>query len=848
MLQHYGSKISIQGRQDTQGEKTIHKAALYALLAGASVLASTAALAQDAPPPPASDAGPSSGATTAPSDAISQSQGTESPAVTQHDTGGLQDIVVTAQRRAENLLTVPLSISAATGNQLNNMGIKEITSLQFTTPGFVPQNGVGYVQVYIRGIGNGVYVGTGPSVTTYIDDVPRIFSSQVNSFADVERVEVLKGAQGGLYGLNSTGGVINIISRQPSDKFTGDAKVSYGTRNTLDARAYINIPLSNHIAMNFSITRQSHDPYIKNTTRNLTPYNASMFPVDGSQGSNGPQWTNHNPYGTPAQTAGFFNSGLNPPKGLGNQNFWAADAKLRVQATDNFKVTLAADYSRKRDSEGDQWTLVSSPAALQGYVTNVFYPFIARINQTSTTAPGCSVLAPCTAPATNLPPGFVQSGKTGKWTTAASVPAHADLRDYGGSAKVEWELPNVTLTSITPYRKQATLYENDSGTDNIPYVVPVVNNHKWYWYQELRFVSTGAGPFHFLGGGTYLREHILYKTNTLFFNLFSTPLTQSTFDAHDWSVYGQVGYDLTDKLSLTTSGRYVSLKGFANFTMPAPSSLGQQATHFLPSATLSYKMNGGVLYARYAQGFKEGGTNPTTAPAIFNGGPGFSFKPEQVSTYEIGARGSLLDRKLSYTLAAFYNTYKNVQTTSGGDNTAQGEQYVETIINAGKARSYGAEASINWRPIKPVTLGFNIGYLNARYIKFSQLVTTTHLAVFNFDGRRMLYAPKWQGGFTADLDQPINNNLRLVGNLLVSYLGNTLQSLNPAQADVVQKAYFLTNMRIGVRTMNDHVGVYLYVNNVFNKYYTTFGSSSGLDAAQVEGDPRIIGGEVQIKF
>ena len=190
--------------------------ALHVLLAGASTLAATTAFAQDAAPPPSS-----------------------APAAASQDNSaaGIGDIVVTAQRRSENLLSVPLAISAATGQQLQNQGIKEITSLQFTTPGFLPQNGVGYVQVYIRGIGNSQYVGTGPSVTTYIDEVPRIFASQVNTLADVERVEVLKGAQGGLWGYNSSGGVINIVTRQPSNKPAAEVTASYGTKHTLDVKA-----------------------------------------------------------------------------------------------------------------------------------------------------------------------------------------------------------------------------------------------------------------------------------------------------------------------------------------------------------------------------------------------------------------------------------------------------------------------------------------------------------------------------------------------------------------------------------------------------------------------------------
>jgi iron complex outermembrane receptor protein len=839
------------GKSVISGELKMRKISLQLLLAGVSAMATSAAFAQDAPAALPSNAGPTSGASTAPSDAIAASQGAAPSAVAQPDNNGVQDIVVTAQRRAQNLLSVPLSISASTGAQLQNQGIKEITSLQFTTPGFLPENGVGYVQVFIRGIGNNQFVGTGPSVTTYIDDVPRIFSSQVNSFADVERVEILKGAQGGLYGYNSTGGVINIITRQPSDKASADAIVSYGTRHTLDAKAYVNVPLSDHIAMNMAVTRESHAPYIRNTTRDRNPYTAAMFPTT-------------TPYGTAAQTAALFNTGLNPPGGLGNQNFWAIESKLRIQAADNIKITFAGDYAKKHDSEGDQWTLASSPAALQGYVTNVFYPFVAGINPFGAvsgvpsagtpTQPGG--IGPNGGPCQNgyvcLPGGFIKNGRTGKWTTAASVPASANLVDYGGSAKIEFGLPGVDITSISSYRGQRTLYENDSGTDNIPFVVPVVRNRKWYWYQELRAVSNGSGPFHFIAGATYLREHVNYNTVIRYFNLFPGAVTDSNHNNHNWSVYAQVGYDFTDKLNLTVSGRYVSLKDAAVFDSPSVSRAAISNKKFLPSATLSYKANGGVIYARYAKGFKEGGINPVVPPSSFidsNTGhvsPGFVFGPEEVDTYEVGARGKLFDNKLQYTLAAFYNKYKGLQAATTGDGAHPG--IIEAIINAGTARTYGVEGSINWRPIRPLTLSVNAGWLNAKYIKYAQTDGSTGLATFNLSGQRMIYAPKLQAGFTADLDQPITDKLRLVGSVLVSHISKTIQAENPGQANVVQPGYWLSNMRIGVRTMDDHVGIYAFVNNVFNKYYTTFGSSSGLNAAQVEGDPRIIGGEVQIKF
>src|SRR6202030_2889643 len=160
---------------------------------------------------------------------------------TASDNGGLEEIVVTAQRKSENVLRVPVSISAATGDQLISAGIDQISSLQFTVPGFYTDNGVGYTQIYLRGIGNNIFVGADPSVVTNIDDVPRIYGSMVNNFVNVDRIEVLKGAQGGLYGRNATGGVVNIITRQPSDTAGAGARLDYGSQNTLEAALYAHL-------------------------------------------------------------------------------------------------------------------------------------------------------------------------------------------------------------------------------------------------------------------------------------------------------------------------------------------------------------------------------------------------------------------------------------------------------------------------------------------------------------------------------------------------------------------------------------------------------------------------------
>src|SRR5262249_17965893 len=158
-------------------------------------------------------------------------------------------------------------------------------------------------QIFIRGIGNSVFVGADPSVATYIDDVPRIYGSMVNQLIDVDRVEVLKGAQGGLYGRNATGGVVNVVTRQPqTDTLAANGLVDYGELNTLRAAGYVNIPLTDKIALSLAAERDSHDPYVRNISTDTAPYTAAMFP-GGSL------------LGTAQQTADYFNSGVKPSNG-----------------------------------------------------------------------------------------------------------------------------------------------------------------------------------------------------------------------------------------------------------------------------------------------------------------------------------------------------------------------------------------------------------------------------------------------------------------------------------------------------------------------------------------------------
>jgi iron complex outermembrane recepter protein len=730
----------------------------------------------------------------------------------------LEEIVVTAQRREESVMQVSDSVQAFSGNQLQQAGITQLTDLQYITPGYLPTEGSGYTQIFIRGVGNSIYVGADPSVATYIDDVPRIYGTMVNQLIDVERIEVLKGAQGGLYGRNATGGVVNIVTRQPdTETFAANGLFDYGDFNTFRGAGYLNIPLAPMAAFSMSVERDSHNDYIRNTSLNPTPYTAAMFPGGSVLGS-------------AADTAAFFNSGVNPPAGYADGSFTASDAKLLIKFSDTLKFTIAGDASNKTDSDGGQ-LYQTSPANNQATLTGLLYEFTGANAQ--------------------LPPGFLV-GNSGKFTVSAGLPAIVNLVDNGVSGTALWNAPGVDVTSISTYRHQFSNFFQELGADTVPLESVSVRNFKKFLYQELRAVSTDSGPFHFLGGATFLHNDFTGNTQAFVLNpLYTAPLTHVNTYIKDESVYGQVGYDFTDKLNLTVSGRYIHETNDTAFEEPVTSNATTSESKGLPSATLSYAIDHGTIYARYARGFKAGGVNPVASPSVFpNPSEGSIFGPEQVDTYEVGYRQALLDGRMQFTSAAFYNNYKDLQVSAHAQAAYEAE-IVLAIVNAKSARTWGFEETLQMRVAPPLTLGLNAGYLNAEYTNFA-IENSSVLADFNLSGTTMINAPKWQIAAFASLDQPLTGELHLIGTYLESYTGavNYGPSGNPGVLPVPEGwAYWLANLRFGIGAADSRWSLQFFANNLFNRSYITDGQSAAATGDQlIWGYPRVMGGEVTFKF
>ncbi|MDE2410265.1 MAG: TonB-dependent receptor [Sphingomonadales bacterium] len=744
--------------------------------------------------------------------AMAQTSPTSSgAAVTNQNDVPSQDIIVTAQRRNESAMNVPLSIQATSGENLQNRGIKDITSLRFNTPGLTTASDSGFVQMFIRGVGNTIYVGADPAVAYFVDDVPRIYGSMADNFVDVERLEVLKGAQGGLYGRNATGGVVNVITRKPDTKrLVEEVRASYGEKNTFSATGFVNLPINETMAISISAAKDSHDPYVSNEARRDT-YTAAMFPSGSFIGS-------------PAATAAFFNGSIAAPA-LNDQDFWAIRGKLLIKPASNLQLLFSADYSNKQDDNGRAQTTdtpLTSQAALVGLFSSL----------------GIT---------TNFPANLLQA-PPGKFRVAMGANGYLNTREYGFSGVLTLNLPGWDVTSISAYRNQNVGAEVDALGSTVPAILIPVDYRKHFFYQELRTISTFEGPFHLLAGATYLHNVQDGATHP---RLLSETIpigdTASLDVVKNWSIYAQGEYDLGDRWSILVSGRYIQEVNNAKFTLPIASSEYIKKSKFVPSATINYKLDNGTAYIRWARGWKTGGIDLVTAPVFYpRPEDGSVFSPETVDTYEVGFKNAFLDRKLLVNIAAFYNDYRDLQVAARSTDPS----ITTAVVNARSARTWGVEGSASLKASDVLTLGVNAGYLNAKYKDFS-LSGSAILIPFNRSGQQMIMAPNLQLAFNVDLDQPLNDVLHLTASALVSHTSENLISYSAVPGvypDLKAPGYWLANARIGVRTSDGRYSVALVADNLFNAVYYISGNAGALGNGRYLGNPRIVRAEVRVKF
>lgn len=625
----------------------------------------------------------------------------------------IEEIVVTAQFRNQNLQQTPIAITAVTAETLEQRGQGNVTDLSAGAPNVTIQQGnAGFGQtpsIYIRGIGaNDFNFALEPGVGVYIDDVyhPTLFGSAID-LLDLQRVEILRGPQGTLAGRNSIGGTVRLISQPPGDELGGALSVGYGTDNHTIARGHIDLPLvENILALRLSASYDAQDGYLDRYDYGcLNPLSGVPATISTSSCHLGTE---------------------------GGYEHVGGRAVLRWTPSNALEVNVIADYNTT-DDEPAASRLVAARNTT-GAPTTDFAQFI--------TSDGFTNYATYTVP---------QLG----WTT----PALFQSNGGGVSLNVRYDFsPTLSLTSITAYRAYDALFTNDA--DAGPYNASLELNDLQYHSltQELRLLGTSGiadwsvGVFYLEGEGEQNGRFDLGIVGPP----PPPPLIQGPVDflqddvitSDSFAVFAHSAFRLNEATTLTLGLRYteeskdylfgrvaVTPDAFLNALVDGQTGSyeGEQVDY---RVALDYQFTPDVLgYASVSTGFRGGGVNPRPfIPAQIA-----SFDPEILTNYEIGLKTRLFDRRVRLNTAAFFETYEDIQETITSGYASFPASAIP--LNSGDAELYGAEAELEAHLTSALSIDASLSYLHFEFTRLSPEALASGITL-DMDAP---YTPNWRG-------------------------------------------------------------------------------------------------------
>lgn len=721
-------------------------------------------------------------------------------AQTQAGAGGLDqgaEIVVTAQRRSESLRDVPIAITVVNGESIRQTGASQLADITQRTPSLNYTATPGVPNFSVRGVGtNSFDYGIESAVGIAIDDVnitlPRFVP--LNSLADVQRVEVLRGPQGLLFGKNTTAGLISITTNKPElGSFGSSGRVQVGERDQIQMQAMVNVPIG--------------------TT-------AAIRVVGGYQ------------YQNPVtEVAG---PGYLPPV-----RRWFATGKLLWEPSDSFSLYAIADYQNNSGVEAYS-TIRKFGGNDPTPIPPMFRPY----------AP------PDFVRTQNNALGIVAS-PTNSRTAIGSNDVYADQNSFGAQLSATYNAGGVAITSVTAYRNLHARANNDVDQTPIPFLdINIANTRAYQVSEEVRIANRDPGFITYVAGFYYYHQHIdamNLQAGTLGVLPASSAIRlsavtgQSDFDygTTSYAPFAQLTFNLTQQLRLIAGGRYThdqidsttsstlvpnvcNLSAFllsggriCNGALPADRVGSRGAGGWSARGGVEYAIASTAnLYATYTRGYK--------GPAVSStGGVAFEVDPETVDAYEIGAKFDLLDRVLSLNLAGFINNFHNFQAQVF-DPALNGGIGAFRTGNASALKTRGVEAEFMLRPVTGLSLSGGVTYLDSEYGDYNVACFYGQTAAqgctlpgpsFNAAGSPLVGASKWTTSLAASFEHPVSNDLKLFLNADWRYRSKFYYAIN--DPNTIQSGFSLVNATIGIADIGDHARFSLFARNLFDKRYAS---------------------------
>ena len=697
------------------------------------------------------------------------------------------DIVVTARKRGERLMDVPIAISAVTSAGLQSRAVTSVNELGSAVPNVRLPANTGSTQTSgayaygMRGlVTNARNIGFETGVGTYVDGVYVSRASAFNQvLSDVERVEILRGPQGTLFGKNTIAGAINIITREPSDTFTGSVSAGIGNRSAWRGDAFVSGPITENVAAKISVFHSQKNGQLRNIS-------------DGTDYLNG-------------------------------DNTTSARGAVRFQVADNFKLVLAGDYTYSRTpGSGLQLARISGLALT---VPSVVAGDPARINIDGAFGT----------------PTFSQRNE---WGTSAT--AQLDFGSNQITSITAYRDTTLHFTSdddATPWPIQYSNFKDGARAFSQELRLGSTGRGFWSYLFGVYYFNQKASSTRFTLSARPDATHV-----GPFYPIYLTKPTswgRITLDAgvrtESWAVYTSNDFKLDPKLSLTIGLRYTEERKSLDMTQrdtswigfPAITITGQSRkdSDVSGNASLAYHPTpGSTIYASVSRGFKSGGFNPDYIRTSV------TFGPEKVTSYETGVKADLFGRLLRLNADVFYIDYSGQQVNS----FVNGAFFIQ---NAGKSKIKGAEAEVTLKPTDGLLLTGSVGYTDAKFDKFPNC----NGANTSCAGNRPPYVSKWTGYASAEYKIPVGSGT-ITPRVEWAYTGDSYFDPQNNPYNRVP-AYSLVNGTIAYQA--DAWTFTLWSKNLFNKHYDAarwdFVSLFGI-YYQMPGETRTFGADVRYKF
>jgi iron complex outermembrane receptor protein len=742
----------------------------------------------------------------------------------------LEEIVVTAQKREETVQTVANVVNVFSAEDVQDLGIREPRDIAVQTPGLLTKNGPnGLVTVgfYMRGVGINDFTGTvDSSVGVYVDEVFKASPDMLNfAIFDVERVEVLKGPQGTLYGRNSTGGAVNIITARPTEELEGYVRAGYANYDTFTWEGAVSGPITDTLLGRISIAGQE----------------------SGSD-------------------SGFSHNRLTGNT-LGDNDSIAVRGQLLWQPSDTFDARLIYNFG---EQEGEQPLLETvsalDPVALANGQMRVCQPVIQGRR-----AEGQCVHAT----------GYFDPDND-RFDSDADVDPTLKIETHAVTLQMNWHLPRFTVTSITGYEDFDKLQTQD--IDSTPFAAgnnETIDNEIEAFSQEIRLTSDDSWPFSWILGAFYSDSSIDWW-QTIDLSAIAIPTSNGAKqDTESWAVFAHASVPIMEKFELEggvrftheerdwVGGSFVGTfrgieQGLASGIPPLsalPIPPGGTLEGFQPGSPMDFDntleednvdfrvalkyhhTDDLMFYVSVSEGFRSGGVS---SAVIFSQGALEPFGVESLRAYEGGFKMNLAGGAAQLNASAYYYDFEDYQATF-----VRATEVSARLQNAGDVEIYGIEASLKWLVTENLFLEAGINWMENEITDTDVILPPLDGGpATTIEGNEIANAPSYTINGRARYEFPEFQGLLPYAQVDFTVVDD--HYLEPNNRAVLREdGYFLLNGRIGFRQEGRGWEAAAWVKNLTNEKYLTAAQDIILAlgfAERVQGLPRTYGIEVGYRF